>query len=244
MAPHSARPREEPARMTTLSARPREDLARVAPHSPLVPANAGTQSKIFRLSFWPWTPAFAGVSGEVVVGKSTDPTPSRETFGPHSSTHSAHSRETFGPHGPTLSAHSRASGNPEILIQTQQQPALDPRFRGGERKIGTRGITHPAHSRETFGPHDPHSPLIPAQAGIQKHQFRLSNKPPWTPASAGVSGEVVVGKSTDPTPSRETFGPHGPTLSAHSRASGNPEILIQTQQQPALDPRVRGGERM
>jgi len=34
-----------------------------------------------------------------------------------------------------------------------------------------------------------HSPLIPAEAGIQKHQFGLSKKPPWTPAFAGVSGE-------------------------------------------------------
>ena len=157
---------------------------------------------------------------------------SRETFGPHDHTLSAHSRETFGPHGHTLSAHSRASGNPG-----QYSPAvplaLDPRFRGGERKIGTRGITTPLIPAKTLAGTAPHSPLIPAKAGIQGNQLRRliiraldprfrggersifpapTQIAPLAPAEAGVSGKCEF--------------PHP----AHSRGSGNPETPIRTQQ--------------
>jgi hypothetical protein len=37
-----------------------------------------------------------------------------------------------------------------------------------------------------------HTPLIPAQAGIQCDDFRLGNLSPWTPAFAGVSGRKSV----------------------------------------------------
>ena len=38
----------------------------------------------------------------------------------------------------------------------------------------------------------PHTPLIPAQAGIQNHESRADNVQLWTPAFAGVSGDNAV----------------------------------------------------
>src|SRR5690348_4257991 len=87
--------------------------------------------------------------------------------------------------------------------------------------------THSVHSRKAPARTTTHTPLVPAKAGTQKRKR-------WTPACAGVSGEMgraIILRSFPQSP-----GTHGHAHSARPRESGDPEAK-------ALDPRLRGGER-